>query len=165
MDDALATEIHRAEGPEVEAARDLTNRSWLATYSPLIGEDTTREIIADRHSSQRFAEQAGRVQDRFLVAVENGSVVGHLYAFAKDGMYVDRLHVDPALKGRGIGAALLAHLEQQLFSDTRCWLDVLSGNDAAMRFYERVGYAKIGETDACGGLAGIPAIIFEKKIH
>jgi len=161
----MSLEVRRAEGPEIEAARDLSNRSWVSTYSPLIGESETREIIADRHSTQRFAEQARRVQDRFLVAVEDGAVVGHLYAFQNDGMYVDRLHVDPAMKGRGTGKALLAHLEAQLFTDTRCWLDVLSGNDAAMRFYERVGYRETGRTDACGGLAGIPAVIYEKMIR
>ncbi len=160
----MSFEIRRAEGAEVEVARELTNRSWISTYPPLIGEAETKEIISDRHSSERFIEQAGRVQDRFLVAVEGDAVVGHLYAFQKDGMYVDRLHVDPAMKGRGVGRALLAHLENQLFANTRCWLDVLRGNEAAMLFYERVGYIKTGETDACGGLAGIPAVIYEKTI-
>jgi ribosomal protein S18 acetylase RimI-like enzyme len=157
--------IKRAEGLEIAAARELSNNSWLSTYPPLIGEDETRSIIEGRHSAEIFKEQAARVQDRFLVAVENDDVVGHCYAFQKDGMYVDRLHVDPTLKGRGIGKALLAHLESQLFADTRCWLDVLQGNDAAMGFYERVGYKKVGQTDACGGLSGIPAVIFEKIIH
>ncbi|MDD9908749.1 MAG: GNAT family N-acetyltransferase [Ahrensia sp.] len=155
-------DIHRATGAEIEAARDLTNRSWLSTYPSLIGEETTRKIIVDRHSSQLFVEQASRVQDRFLVAVDGATVVGHLYAFQKEGMYVDRLHVDPTRKGQGVGRALLAHLERQLFADTRCWLDVLTGSDAAIRFYERVGYKRVGETDACGGLAGIPAVIYEK---
>lgn len=161
----MPVQIKRAEGIEISAARDLSNASWLSTYPPLIGEDETRSIIEGQHSADVFKEQAERVQDRFLVAVEGGQVVGHCYAFQKDGMYVDRLHVDPAMKGRGIGKALLAHLEEQLFADTRCWLDVLQGNDAAMRFYEHVGYKKIGQTDACGGLSGIPAVIFEKIIH
>ncbi len=160
----MSPDIRRAAGLEVEAARELSNHSWISTYSPLIGEEETRKIIVDRHSSERFAEQACKVQDRFLVAVGDGKVVGHCYAFFQDGMYVDRLHVDPAMKGMGIGTALLTHLEGQLFANTRCWLDVLKGNDAAMRFYERVGYREVGETDACGGLAGIPAVIYEKMI-
>lgn len=160
----MSLEIRRAEGDEAQVARDLSNRSWIATYSPLIGEVETRAIIEERHSADLFAEQAKRLQDRFLVALEDGKVIGHCYAFFKDGMYVDRLHVDPCMRGRGTGKALLGHLEGQLFTDTRCWLDVLSGNDAAMRFYERVGYSKVGETGACGGLAGIPAVIYEKII-
>ncbi len=98
------------------------------------------------------------------MAVVDGQVIGHLYAFNKDGFYVDRLHVDPDMKGRGTGRALLAYLESQLFAGTRCWLDVLLGNDAAMGFYEKLGYTETGRTDACGGLAGIPAVIYEKTI-
>ena len=161
----MSVEIRRAVGDEVEAARDLSNRSWIATYSPLIGEEQTRSIIEDRHSVGVFAEQSERIQDRFLVAIDHGEVVGHCYAFFKDGVYVDRLHVDPVMKGKGTGRALLNHLEAQLFTETRCWLDVLSGNDAAMKFYERVGYRQFGKTDACGGLAGIPAILYKKIIH
>ena len=161
----MSLQIKRAEGVEISDARDLTNRSWLSTYPPLIGEEETRSIIEGRHSAELFLEQASRVQDRFLVAIADGNIVGHCYAFQKEGMYVDRLHVDPSRKGQGVGKALLAHLETQLFADTRCWLDVLQGNDDAMKFYERVGYQKIGQTDACGGLSGIPAVIYEKIIH
>ncbi|MEN0040211.1 MAG: GNAT family N-acetyltransferase [Pseudomonadota bacterium] len=160
----MSITIRRAEGTEIADARDLTNRSWLSTYPPLIGQAETEEIIATRHSADLFREQAGRVQDRFLVALKSNKVVGHLYAFQKDGMYVDRLHVDPDLKGFGIGKALLGHVEQQLFAGTRIWLDVLKGNDAALGFYEAVGYERAGETDACGGLAGIPAIILDKTV-
>ncbi|MEL6504667.1 MAG: GNAT family N-acetyltransferase [Pseudomonadota bacterium] len=161
----MKLQIRRADGHEVEAARHLTNRSWLATYSPLIGEGTTRSIIENRHSAELFEKQAGRLQDRFFVAIAGTEVVGHLYAFHKEGMYVDRLHVDPDHKGSGIGRLMLQHLERQLFSETRLWLDVLKGNDAALGFYKRVGYHVTGETDACGGLAGIPAIILEKTIR
>ncbi|MEM9734000.1 MAG: GNAT family N-acetyltransferase [Pseudomonadota bacterium] len=157
--------IRRAQTHDVKAARALTNRSWLATYSPIIGERETSSIIEKRHSSTLFEEQAARLQDRFLVAVADETMVAHLYAFHKDGMYVDRLHVDPDRKGAGIGSRLLEHLEKQLFSETRLWLDVLKGNDAALGFYRRVGYRITGETDACGGLAGIPAIILEKMIR
>ena len=54
---------------------------------------------------------------------------------------------------------------ERLSPHRRVWLDVLQGNDAAMGFYERVGYTRAGETDECGGLAGIPAIIFEKSVQ
>ena len=160
----MSVTISRAQGTEVADARELTNLSWLSTYPALIGQAETEEIIETRHSTDVFREQAARVQDRFLVALQSEKVVGHLYAFQKDGMYVDRLHVDPDMKGLGIGKALLGHLEQQMFPDTRVWLDVLRGNDSALGFYEAVGYTRAGETDACGGLAGIPAVILDKTV-
>lgn len=160
----------RPAGPsEIELARDLTNRSWVNTYSPLIGEQVTRGIIEDRHSAGRFHEQAERAQskgaqDLFLIAERNGQIVGHCYTFEDDGCFVDRLHVDPELKGGGIGRAMLAYVENEQPAGTRIWLDVLRGNDAAIAFYRRVGFTAVGETGACGGLAGIPAVIFEKTV-
>jgi ribosomal protein S18 acetylase RimI-like enzyme len=161
--------IRTAQGDEIEQARRLTNRSWLTTYAPLIGEAATREIIADRHSSERFSSQAeaaaaGDTKAMFLIAEEDGAIVGHCHVFEADGRYVDRLHVAPEAKGRGIGRALLRHVEALQLPGVRVWLTVLEGNDDAMAFYERVGFKQCGKTDACGGLAGIPAVIFEKTL-
>lgn len=160
--------IRVAREGDVELARALTNRSWLSTYPPLIGEQATRDIIADRHSKSRFAAQAVSAENdpagMFLVAEKDGTVVGHCYALGKDGCYVDRLHIAPELKGRGIGRALLDYVEASQLPGTRIWLDVLEGNDSAMAFYRKVGFKECGRTPACGGLAGIPAVIFEKTL-
>ena len=155
---------------DIEPARDVTNRSWVSTYTPLIGNETTLAIIEDRHSAERFAMQAADAASKsdvahFLVAEMDDRIVGHCYAFEKDGCYVDRLHVEPILKGHGIGRAMLEYVEAQQPAGARIWLDVLRGNDSAIAFYKRVGYQLIGETDACGGLAGIPALIFEKTVR
>ena len=98
------------------------------------------------------------------MAVDGNEVVGTVWGFEDNGFYVDRLHVAPNRKGRGIGSALLKAIERLLPPNGRLWLDVLQGNDPAMKFYERVGFTRCGETDACGGLAGIPAVIFEKTV-
>jgi putative acetyltransferase len=161
--------IRTARGDEIEEARRLTNRSWLTTYAPLIGEAATRDIIADRHSSERFFSQAEAAladgtKATFLIAEKDGAIVGHCHVFEADGRYVDRLHVAPEAKGRGIGRALLRHVETLQSPGVRLWLTVLEGNDEAMAFYERVGFKRCGKTDACDGLAGIPALIFEKML-
>ncbi len=152
--------VRRARQSELGAVRDIVYASWLSTYSPLIGRETTREIIADRHSPTMLASQHGREDAWFLIAEDGGEIAGHLYAFADEGIYVDRLHVRSDLKGRGIGTALLHYLEKQT-DGQRIWLDVLRGNDAALAFYHARGFVTVGETDECGGLAGIPAIILE----
>ena len=167
----MATElvIRAVRADEIELARNLTNRSWVATYAPLIGEAATCEIIADRHSAKRFASQAAAAAEYgatalFLVAEDSGAIVGHCHAFQDDGFYVDRLHVAPEHKGNGIGRALIRRVEASRLPGERLWLTVLEGNDDAMAFYRRVGFEPCGTTDACGGLAGVPAVIFEKTL-
>ena len=158
----MSLTVRRPAGPaEVEAARLLTDESWLDVYPRLIGEDVTHEIIETRHSAERFARNAAETDGIFLVALSAGEVVGHLYARPDDGTYVDRLHIAPARRGEGIGAALLAYLRALLPAGERLWLTVLDGNEGAARFYRREGFT-LGET--VEGLADVTATVCSMQI-
>jgi ribosomal protein S18 acetylase RimI-like enzyme len=81
-----------------------------------------------------------------LVAEHGGRVAGAV--FGNDfgtSAYVSMMGVDPALHGRGIGAALMAELlawcEQRGFHDVR-----LDATPAGARLYERLGFLDFGET-------------------
>ena len=140
--------VRRTDDPEeVEQARRLTDESWLDVYPALIGEDTTRAIIVDRHSGERFAANAADGDAWFLVALGGGRVVGHLFACPDEGVYIDRLHVAPAMRGRGVGKAMIDTLRTLLPTGTRLWLTVLNGNDRARAFYVREGFALGAEVD------------------
>ena len=155
-------QVRTATSDDVEAARALTNRSWLTTYAPLIGEETTRDIIETRHAATLFADQAANPHNTFLVASRANQIVGHCYAYPKQGTYIERLHVEPDLKGNGIGRAMLAHVEAQHEPGSRIWLEVLKGNDNAVTFYKRTGFTFEQETGVEDGLADVPALIFSK---
>ena len=155
-------EVRAARADEVAAARALTVRSWLATYAPLIGEVETRAVIAERHRLADFERQAATPAHLFLVGARGGALEGHAHAYPQDGLYLDRLHVEPGRKGSGVGSALLRAVEAAAGPGMRVWLEVMEGNDGALGFYRAMGYAVTGRTEACGGLAGIPAIIMEK---
>ena len=158
-------QVRQATSDDVEAARALTNRSWLATYAPLIGENATLDIIETRHAAPLFAEQRTNPENTFLVALRDDQVVGHCYAYPKQGTYIERLHVEPDLKGGGIGRAMLDHVEAQHQSGSRIWLEVLKGNDNAVAFYERTGFELVQESGEDDGLAGVPALIFSKILN
>ncbi|MEM8750129.1 MAG: GNAT family N-acetyltransferase [Pseudomonadota bacterium] len=160
-----AIEIANASAGQVEDARQLFNESWIKTYSPIIGDETTRELIAKKHAAEVFARQALEPDHIFLVALDGDTVVGHVYGFPQDGFYIDRLHVKPTRKGQGIGRPLIDAVIARRPHGERLWLDVLLGNDQAMGFYGRVGFTRGGQTDACGGLAGIPAVIYEMTVQ
>jgi len=61
------------------------------------------------------------------------------------GDYLELLAVAPAACGRGLGAALLTHLEGIVFARTRNFFVCVSDfNEGARRFYARQGYTEIG---------------------
>jgi len=59
--------------------------------------------------------------------------------------YVASIAVAAERRGCGIGAALMAHAERQARRSGNIFLCVSSFNTGARRFYERLGYAAVGE--------------------
>jgi [ribosomal protein S18]-alanine N-acetyltransferase len=60
--------------------------------------------------------------------------------------YIQSLAVVPERRGQGIGTALLRHVEDRILSETpNVFMCVSSFNQDAMRLYERLGYAVVGE--------------------
>jgi GNAT superfamily N-acetyltransferase len=70
---------------------------------------------------------------------------------AKPGLYLEDLFVDPALRGKGIGKALLLHLAK-LANARGCgrmeWA-VLDWNQPAIEFYEALGARRLREWQVC----------------
>lgn len=59
-----------------------------------------------------------------------------------------RLYVDAAWHGRGVAVALMEHCiaRARAGGASEVWLTVWEGNPRAMRFYERVGFRRVGST-------------------
>jgi GNAT superfamily N-acetyltransferase len=80
-----------------------------------------------------------------LLHNERGDVVGGLHAVsAYDWLIVELVFVPDAMRGRGVGSALLARAEEiaRARSCTGVWLDTFSFQ--ARGFYERLGYQLFG---------------------
>ncbi|HZS82411.1 MAG TPA: N-acetyltransferase [Stellaceae bacterium] len=103
------------------------------------------------HLLRRTAEAMGAV----FVAEAGGSVVGFIACRVKDSRslveteaytrygYVSDLEVDPAWRGQGVAARLLAAAERHLAATgavTRMRLTVLAANAPARRAYEKYGF-------------------------
>ena len=124
----------------------------------------------------------------YLVAEENGKIVGYAYASAFHGREAYRhtaetsLYVERSMRRRGVGRALYAELEkacvkQNIFVLYACVTttdraDDRYLNDDSIRFHERVGYRLIGRHENCGykfdrwyGIAWLEKQIAERPEH
>ena len=81
--------------------------------------------------------------DLFLVAVSGADVAGTVMG-GYDGNrgWIYRLAVSPALRGGGVGRALMAEAERRLttYGCVKVNLQVLGSNGDAVAFYEKLGY-------------------------
>ena len=120
-------EIHAAIRPDVFVP-------GTTKYSP----DELSAIIADERTP--------------VYVADDGEPVGYAFCVVKDApekpflvpartMYIDDLCVDGARRGERIGEALFTHVcaEARRLGCTAVTLNVWEGNDAARRFYEKMG--------------------------
>ena len=108
--------------------------------------DIWRDAVEATHdflSSADFDAIAVLVRDDYLPAADFSVVVDAddrpLGFLGATGRHVDSLFIDPAVRGRGIGRTLLAHVGA--IADAPLTVDVNEQNGQAVGFYERMGFA------------------------
>ncbi len=79
-----------------------------------------------------------------LKAVVDGAIVGSVRARCADHTcYIGRLMAHPRLQGRGIGTALIRHIEAYFPDAERFQLCTGARSAANIRLYRRLGYALV----------------------
>jgi GNAT superfamily N-acetyltransferase len=135
-----------------EAGLVLTLVRELAEYERLLHEvEATQAMIAEA----LFGENPRLFCD---IAEWNGEVAGFTVWFVnfstfsgRSGIYLEDLFVRPALRGRGIGKALLSHLAKECVANgwSRLQWSVLDWNTPSIEFYKSLGAVMLDEWTVC----------------
>ena len=137
-DDAAMAAVIRTVMPE-----------FGATGSGFAISDPEVDWMSRAHSAPRHAyfvlERDGRVL--------GGAGVAPLAGGDADVCELRKMYFLPEARGSGAGAAMMGRCLDAArgFGFTRCYLETLTGMDAAMRLYERSGFRRI---DAAMGATG-----------
>ena len=118
---------------------DRVLRSAFTPYIRKLG----RELTADYYAWVGAAVERGDV----FVALEGDQVVGVAVTERRaDGLYIDRLAVDPARQSAGLGSWLLARLEEVARSSglSAMSLETAEMMDHLVRLYRRNGFEIVG---------------------
>lgn len=157
-----ATAGSRGDGPRAapvrrvrpsDAARTRALRLEMLADAPLAFLETIADAAARPHSQYAQRIAATSVGDRaaqFIADPANGPFVGHAggtVAPDDPGLTVIfAVYVTPAWRGRGVVADLIAAVADWSRAAGRpeLLLEVVVGNDGAIRAYERLGFVDTG---------------------
>ncbi|MDS0298211.1 GNAT family N-acetyltransferase [Halogeometricum sp. S1BR25-6] len=151
-------DLRDATTDDVAQIRSVAEQSMTSSYGHAIDEATIDEAVEEWYDADAVGDALEEEESVFVVAVDDGEVVGFVQAYVSTGQVVvgeiDWLHVLPEHRGEGIGTQLLKRVEQVL-SDRGVDLiegRVLTDNEAGADFYAEQGYEEASErTIGIGG--------------
>ncbi|MHB8466790.1 MAG: GNAT family N-acetyltransferase [Acidimicrobiales bacterium] len=129
-------ELRRASKREAGIVADLWLRSRRASIPanppPIHPDDDVRRY---------FREEVFATQDVW-VATEHERIVAMM---AMSPGWIEHLHVEPGLTGRGVGGQLIGIAKREAVGDLELW--TFQANAGARRFYERHGFRAVAFTE------------------
>jgi ribosomal protein S18 acetylase RimI-like enzyme len=97
-----------------------------------------------------------------LKATLEGRIIGSVRGFQQgDTCHVERLMVHPEFQGRGLGTALMGHLERAFPQARRAELFTGHKSELNIRLYERLGYASFRQEPVTENLC---FVFMEKRL-
>jgi ribosomal protein S18 acetylase RimI-like enzyme len=134
--------VRKAQRRDAAAIATLHAASWRAAYRGLLPPRRLGPALdGNRQRHWRTTLARARPRDVVLVAADKGQMLGFIAVWAGRSAYIDNLHVEPGLRGRRIGEALMRKAARLLVlrgvRQASLWAFV--ANRPAIRFYIRLG--------------------------
>jgi ribosomal protein S18 acetylase RimI-like enzyme len=134
----------------------LWDMLYESIYIPEGSKRPSKDIIYEPHIA-KYLEEWGRYGDVGFIAVDNndkpiGSITSRFFHEDNKGYgYVDEstpefgLAILPEYRGKGIGAALLKRLLEEVESrDIKCISLSVDPNNPAIKLYKKFGFVEVG---------------------
>lgn len=138
-----AFEIARLDENDAAEVHELLKTTWWDTYRGLFPDRVILDAEGTWHSTETLQRQMKNRTVLFAGYREDGRILGLIRAAMADGetLRVFQLYVLPAEQGRGIGRKLMDYARDSNPTARRVVLNVAKGNDKAISFYTRYGFA------------------------
>ncbi|GAA3544853.1 GNAT family N-acetyltransferase [Kribbella ginsengisoli] len=134
--------VRRAVVDDVAVVREIGLTTWPVAYAGLVSAEFISDGLAQWWSPA--AVERGITQGITLVAVVDEHLVGMVGLGQEAGFWVMwKLYVLPGYQRLGVGKALLdGAIEALPVGTEQLLLDVLVGNEQAIRFYRKNGFGE-----------------------
>ena len=136
-------DIRPARQDDLPMIASIHATSWRDAYAGILPTDYLRGQV-QQDLQAYWTQREILPQDVVLVADTTDGPVAFIAVWCRPFPFIDNLHVLPSMRSRGIGAALMETAAGQLVArgHSTAYLWVFERNEAAIRFYQRLGAVK-----------------------
>src|ERR1700722_5995329 len=149
MDETLL--IRPADLDDINTIGFLAQQIWPGTYGQILPPEQLKYMMKLIYSPRALRRQMVDEHHQFLIVEQAGEPIGYASLSATNDPVVYKLHkiyVLPGRQGKGLGRTLLQFIFETIRPEgaIRLRLNVNRFNKAR-QFYERMGFAVIGNED------------------
>jgi ribosomal protein S18 acetylase RimI-like enzyme len=149
-------ELRSLTSEDIDGVRTVARASLTVSYSGLFDEATIEPAIERWYSDEHLADAIDDDRTVFVVAEEDGEVVGFVQAAAvpeDDEGRIEWVHVHPDERGRGLGSMLFERARGRFEGRglERVTGQVLAEYDPGVGFYESRGFQRHVEREVTIG--------------
>ena len=148
--------IRRAVPADAQVLSDLGARTFVETFGHLYHADDLRDFLIEAYGLDKIRSDLADPRRAVWLVEEGGEAIGYALAGPCELPHKDvtkgcgelkRIYFVKGRQGGGLGRRLFAEVMDWLQSDgpRDTWIGVWSENIGAQRFYEREGFATVGE--------------------
>jgi diamine N-acetyltransferase len=138
--------IDRCRPADIPVVQRLADLIWRQHYPGIITESQIDYMLARGYSTEALSAFLDTAGSGLAIAALPEGPVGFAawYGCADRTTKLDKLYVLPAMHGRGVGRALIRHVEQAArdAGSRDLVLNVNKGNAASIAAYERCGFER-----------------------
>jgi ribosomal protein S18 acetylase RimI-like enzyme len=168
----------RIRGATQSDALNLTALSiqvWLDNYATEGLRNTLSEYVLAEFTDGKLSAIIDDPDSLMLVAEKNEHIIAYLQAAlgrattlhtSEKQAEIDHVYVQEPFCKSGVGSALMKEGEKQLadLGYDLVWLSAWEHNDRALKFYEKLGYDKLGTADFVMGEEREVNVVFGKRL-
>jgi ribosomal protein S18 acetylase RimI-like enzyme len=149
---AVRAKVRDAVPADAEAVASIGKIAIPETFRDIVDPVVLSNIVEQSYAIDALQACITRCRAaadaHFIVAELEGRVVGFLH-YDSEGLEPElhRIYLEPGVKRRGIGSALLRELHERLSPGASYILMVIAANVPAVRFYQRHGLVEEERVD------------------
>lgn len=144
--------IRKATPDDIETIRDIAEKTWRHTYSPILEQEQIDYMLSEIYSADTIALQLQHDTQTYLLLTEDDKPVAFAgYAPRDEAPAIIKLHklyCLPETQGKGYGKILINEVINKTLESGKRTLDLnVNRYNKAKDFYEKMGFVIAYEED------------------